>query len=424
MEAITNTKELYTRLTDELAAGHAAAVLSRYYAPDGATGAGDFIEKSLYSERDPAAWRALLEIIAKPGVVCDGPVIYVKGNTAISKIRGGGNEFERSGGDETRHRSLSLLAIEHYLPKPRMIILGGGHIALSLTKMAKLADFYVTVFDDRPAFANPARFPESDEVICDDFSRVMERINVRASDYVVIVTRGHKHDTECLEGVLKGTTPVYIGMIGSRRRVAIVLRQLEETGYDKALLGEIHTPIGLKIGAVTPAEISVAILSEVIEAKRKGFDKAKRRSSDKAKCKGFDKAKLRDSDKAKCRGFDKAGATAKSEHGTKITLTSDIEIAEWLAKHGDEADALLTILTTNGPVPRETGAKMAISYEGRTAGTIGGGCAESDVMQDARTIIRAGGWMTKTVDMTDSAEDDGMVCGGTMTVIIEKSLKV
>jgi xanthine dehydrogenase accessory factor len=64
---------------------------------------------------------------------------------------------------------------------------------------------------------------------------------------------------------------------------------------------------------------------------------------------------------------------------------------------------------------------MAISYEGRTAGTIGGGCAESDVMQDARTIIRQGGWMTKTIDMTDSAEDDGMVCGGWMTVIIEKA---
>jgi xanthine dehydrogenase accessory factor len=99
------------------------------------------------------------------------------------------------------------MAIERYLPKPRLIILGGGHVALARVRMAKLTDFYVTVFDDRPAFANPGRFPEADEVICDDFSRVMERVGVRRSDYVVIVTRGHKHDQDCLEGVLKGTIP-------------------------------------------------------------------------------------------------------------------------------------------------------------------------------------------------------------------------
>jgi xanthine dehydrogenase accessory factor len=270
-----------------------------------------------------------------------------------------------------------------------MIVLGGGHIALALTKMAKLTDFSVTIFDDRPAFANPDRFPEADEVICDSFSRVMERVKVRASDYVVIVTRGHKHDTECLEGVRSGVRPAYTGMIGSRRRVAIVMKQLEEAGYNKALLDGVHSPIGLRIAAVTPAEIAVSILAEIIQVKRAGFDKA--------------------------------AARAPGAHGCEMNLTCDTEIADWLARRGDEADALLTILTTSGSVPRETGAKMAISYEGRTAGTIGGGCAESDVMQDARTVIREGGWMARTVDMTDSAEDDGMVCGGSMTVVIEKA---
>ncbi|MDR0520082.1 MAG: XdhC family protein [Clostridiales Family XIII bacterium] len=373
MNKINSTRELYEKLMGELAAGYAAAVVSKYDAGVGGQG-GESVEKTLYTERDRSGWAELQGITAQEGVVCDGPVSYIMGS-------GSGD-----GG------AAKVLTVESYLPKPRMIILGGGHIALALTKMAKLADFYVTVFDDRPAFANDARFPEADEVICDDFSRVMERIGVRASDYVVIVTRGHKHDTECLEGVLKGVKPAYTGMIGSRRRVAIVLKQLEAAGYDKELLSDVHTPIGLKIGAVTPAEISVAILAEVIGVKRKGFDKA--------------------------------GARAKAAHGMDISLTCDIEIAEWLAKHGDEADALLTILTTNGSVPRETGAKMAISYEGRTAGTIGGGCAESDVISDARTIIREGGWRAKTIDMTDSAEEDGMVCGGTMTVIVEKTMRV
>jgi xanthine dehydrogenase accessory factor len=242
--------------------------------------------------------------------------------------------------------------------------------------MAKLADFSVTIFDDRPMYANSDRFPAADQVICDDFSRVFERVQVGALDYVVIVTRGHKHDAECLEGVLKGTIPAYMGMIGSRRRVAIVLKQLEEAGYDKALLDQVYTPIGVRIGGVTPAEISVSILAEVIQVKR-------------------------------------------VERKDEQSLTCDLEIARWLAAHGEEADALITILRTNGPVPRETGAKMAMTYEGRTVNTIGGGCAESDVLHRARTIIRDGGYEIVTVDMTDTAEEDGMVCGGTMQVVIE-----
>jgi xanthine dehydrogenase accessory factor len=354
--------------------------VSRYVSVSDGGAGGGAAEKYLYSAGDPPAWAEFSDFLQSQCVVCDGPIAYSKGDDPP--------ESANANDASDRMRPFSLLVAERYLPKPRMIILGGGHIALALTKMAKLTDFHVTVFDDRPAFANPGRFPEADEVICDDFSRVMERVHVRSSDYVVIVTRGHKHDTECLEGVLSGVRPAYTGMIGSRRRVAIVLKQLEDAGYARELLDGVHTPIGLKIAAVTPAEISVSILAEIIQVKRAGFNDT--------------------------------AARAAAAHGSGNT-TCDIEIAEWLARHGDEADALLTILTTKGPVPRETGAKMAISYEGRTAGTIGGGCAESDVMRDARTIIRDGGWTTKTVDMTDSAEDDGMVCGGTMTVIIERA---
>jgi xanthine dehydrogenase accessory factor len=434
-EKAESIQTLYARLMEELALGREAAVVSRYVfggsgGPDGPDSPGEtagerpraagdgvtrggIVEKLLYSKGNAAAWSELSAILENPGVVCDGPIAYSEGATAASDggaadmtdTNAGSGAADATAGDNaatttagvtddavSRMRPFSLLAVERYLPKPRMLILGGGHIALALTKMAKLTDFYVTVFDDRPAFANPGRFPEADEVICDDFSRVMERVKVRSSDYVVIVTRGHKHDTECLEGVLSGVRPAYTGMVGSRRRVAIVMKQLADAGYDQKLLDDVYSPIGLRISAVTPAEISVSILAEIIGVKREGFNIK--------------------------------GARAAAAHGSEIKLTCDIEIAEWLARHGDEADALLTRLTTKGPVPRETGAKMAISYEGRTAGTIGGGCAESDVMQDARTIIREGGWMTKTVDMADSAEDDGMVCGGTMSVIIERVKRV
>ena len=272
----------------------------------------------------------------------------------------------------------SLTLIERYLPRPRMIILGGGHIALALSQMAKACEFYTLVFDDRPMFANAERFPAADEVICDNFTNLFERIKICSEDYVVIVTRGHKHDRECIEGVLKGEAPAYTGMIGSRRRIAIVMKQLADAGYPKKRLEEVYSPIGLKIGAVTPAEISVSILSEIIQVKR--IDRAEPDS-----------------------------------------LSCDLETAARLAERGEHADALITILETHGSVPRETGAKMSMSYDGSIIGTIGGGCAEGDVMQEARTIIREGGWKTVTVDMTDSAEEDGMVCGGRMTVLLERA---
>ncbi|MCL2111373.1 MAG: XdhC family protein [Clostridiales bacterium] len=338
------TKKLYAELMGILANGQSAAVISAYV-PDGGV-----------TKR----------------VVAEGDYVEYSGSPVTHSYAPDG----------------TLTVVERYLPRPRLVILGGGHIALALTQMAKACDFYTLVFDDRPMFANAERFPHADEVICDDFSCLFERIGIRAADYVVIVTRGHKHDQECIEGVLKGEPPAYTGMIGSRRRIAIVMKQLADEGYPQERLDEVYSPIGLRIGAITPAEISVSILAELIQIRR---------------------AKL----------ADPALATGTADPAN--TLSCDLETAARLAEHGESADALITILETHGSVPRETGAKMGMSYEGSIIGTIGGGCAEGGVMQDARPIIRDGGWRTVTVDMTDTAEEDGMVCGGHMTVLIEKA---
>jgi len=339
-----STQKLYKELISTLSAGKTAAMLSGY-APDGAVSK----RVAVYGED-----KELDSLAARKGAVTDGPVTFLKKDDG------------------------SMIVAERYLPRPRLIILGGGHIALALTQMAKACDFYTLVFDDRPMFANPERFPAADKVICGNFSHLFIHIGIKATDYVVIVTRGHKHDYECLEGVLKGEPPAYTGMIGSRRRVSIVMKQLSEAGHPKERLDAVFSPIGLRIGAVTPAEISVSILSEIIRVKRVDRDETE-------------------------------------------SVSCDLETAARLAENGENADALITILETHGSVPRETGAKMSMTYEGSIIGTIGGGCAESDVMQDARTIIREGGWRTVTVDMTDTAEEDGMVCGGQMTVLMERT---
>ena len=114
-----------------------------------------------------------------------------------------------------------------------------------------------------------------------------------------------------------------------------------------------------------------------------------------------------------------AWARDDADDAPQAAGASDVELAKWLADEKNDADALITVVKTSGSTPREAGAKMAVGYEGSAVGTIGGGCAEAGVMQDARNVIRNGGYSLKTVDLTDSAEEDGMVCGGTMTILTE-----
>ncbi|MEW6662360.1 MAG: XdhC family protein [Bacillota bacterium] len=166
-------------------------------------------------------------------------------------------------------QDLVNLFIDLALPLPQLLIFGGGHISQPLTVIGALAGFQVTVVDDRPLFANRQRFPDAYEVICCDFKGALSRVSIHSETYIVIVTRGHKSDEECLRGVL-GSRAAYIGMIGSRRRVRGIMNRLAEEGIDKTTLGRIFSPIGLSIGAQTPGEIAVSIMAEVISVRRQG----------------------------------------------------------------------------------------------------------------------------------------------------------
>jgi len=148
-----------------------------------------------------------------------------------------------------------------------LIILGGGHIGLALATMAKIIGYKVIVIDDRPSFANPVRFHMADQVICNDFEQALQEIKISPASYVVIVTRGHRHDKVCLKGVIQKPA-AYIGMIGSRRRVKALLASLEEEGIPSEALQKLYSPIGLKIGAETPEELAVCILGEIIKVNK------------------------------------------------------------------------------------------------------------------------------------------------------------
>lgn len=151
----------------------------------------------------------------------------------------------------------------------RLVIVGCGHIALPLARIAKLLEFEIVVIDDRPEFANRERFPDVDRVIVGPYRESVRSLEIDSNTYVVLVTRGHVHDTACLEEVLPSPA-TYIGMIGSRRRVRTVMARLQEQGWDPLRLKSVHAPVGLDIGAVTPAEIAVSIMAEIVNLQRDG----------------------------------------------------------------------------------------------------------------------------------------------------------
>ena len=153
---------------------------------------------------------------------------------------------------------------------PTLLIVGAGHVALPLAQLGKIIDFEVVVLDDRPQFANKKRFPMADKVLAQPFKETLRQWPIHNDTHIVLVTRGHSHDVECLLEVLDSPAR-YIGMIGSKRRVQTVFELLKkEQGINPAKLDRVYAPIGLDIGAETPAEIAVAVVAEIINIHRTG----------------------------------------------------------------------------------------------------------------------------------------------------------
>jgi xanthine dehydrogenase accessory factor len=157
--------------------------------------------------------------------------------------------------------------VEPILPVPRVVIFGGGHISLSLARVAALAGFSVVIVDDRPSYANRERFPDAAEVYAAAYEDLFPRLAVNDYSYLVIVTRGHRDDMRVLK--LAATSPArYVAMIGSRRKVLNVVKQLEKEGVPRSALERIHAPMGLDIGAISPEEIAISVVAEMIAVRR------------------------------------------------------------------------------------------------------------------------------------------------------------
>jgi len=157
--------------------------------------------------------------------------------------------------------------VEPILATPTAYLFGGGHVSLYVSKVASVAGFDTVVIDDRPAFANKERFPEASETHAGQWEEIFPKLKINDFSYLVLVTRGHKGDLTCLRWAL--STPArYIGMIGSKRKFIEIAKVLESEGVPTEKIERVHSPVGLEIGALTPEEIAVAIVAEMIAVRR------------------------------------------------------------------------------------------------------------------------------------------------------------
>ncbi len=257
-----------------------------------------------------------------------------------------------------------------------LVICGAGYVSLAVIMIAKSIGMHVTVIEDRPKFADHARNAGADVVYCESFGKGLAGIEGGQDTYFVVVTRGHRYDKECLEAILQKPY-AYLGMMGSRRRVTAMKEQLLQNGNDPNDVEKIHMPIGLSISAESPEEIAVSIMAEIIMVKNQ-----KRKASEYSR-----------------------------------------EMIRYLTGQtgGELKKVLATIVEKHGSAPRKAGTKMLILENGQTIGTIGGGCAEANVIREGMFLMDRTHKDSELMKVHMSGEEmQEMMCGGNMEVFLEK----
>lgn len=266
------------------------------------------------------------------------------------------------------------LYVERLMPEPELVICGGGHISQELALLADYLEYPYVVLDDREEFCNRERFPRAVECICGSFADGLKRHTGSGNAYYIIVTRGHQADMECLERILKLPCG-YVGMIGSKGKVAKTMNALEAKGFSKEELSTVHAPIGLRIGGQTPKEIAVSIVAQLIQEKNR-------------------------------------------ENPASYLDRPMMHLLQC------QSGILVTIIGKRGSAPRGTGSRMLVGKDGILGGTIGGGVVEYEAEKKAKALM--GQWPEGRIVMetyrvnADSAAALGMWCGGEVDVMFER----
>jgi len=218
-------------------------------------------------------------------------MLIKKDGTFIGSVGGGGVEHQlrqkaievmNSGEPQIVHLDLSGrekeaamicggqmdIFLEPILSQETLYLFGAGHISQSTAAMGKMLGFRIIVIDPRPEYNNIDRFPDADSLIAEEYDSAFTKLSVDKDSYIVIYTTGHILDEQCLRFAV-GTEAKYIGMIGSKKKVKEVKERLLQKGVSQLQLDRVHAPIGIEIGAETPQEIAMSILTEIIKVKRR-----------------------------------------------------------------------------------------------------------------------------------------------------------
>ena len=259
--------------------------------------------------------------------------------------------------------------IEDIKVEPHLVLFGAGHIGKALYDLAVLQDMRVTVFDPRADQNSEERFPkatrytsEYDEMLSRDYPDII-------APYYCIFTHGHKNDSQCLFYALCHPNS-YIGMIGSKAKIAHCFDNVRERGITDDMLARVHSPIGLSINAVTPQEIAVSIMAQIISVFREN----------------------------------------------KQTITADTLV---LSQAAEKSGIMARIIESSGSAPRSTGSMMFVTEDG-IFGTVGGGAIESHTIETARQMLGSG--ETTRIEHHSLAQGQplGMVCGGESTILLKR----
>ena len=253
--------ETARQLASAAARNRPAALLTLVHGVDtGSVGAKSIVDPATEEGRLTSALeiprRAMAQLVARTR----------DGTPALIEIsdNGGANPVTRVDGERPR------LFLDPISGAQRLVIAGAGHIAQPLAALGSTLGFYVTVIDDRAAFANRERFPGADEIVVRPFAAAIEALTLDRHCYLVSVTRGHSFDEEVVRTALRHSRGAFIGMIGSRRRVKATLERIAESGISQELLDQVHAPLGMDIAAETPEEIAVSIIAELVRERRSG----------------------------------------------------------------------------------------------------------------------------------------------------------
>lgn len=256
--------------------------------------------------------------------------------------------------------------IETIKPEPHLFIFGAGHVSKALYDLAMLQGMKVTVADERGEVCTQDRFPRATRIVM-PYEKILKTDFPVCAPYYVIVTHGHSYDSKCLEYALNHRSS-YIGMIGSKGKVAATMEKMKALGYEESALERVHSPIGLKIGAVTPEEITVSIMAEVISVFR----------------------------------------TDKN----LVTINPDI-VRTMASKAGVD----VRIVEKHGSAPRSIGSQLFVEEDGTLHGTIGGGAIEKKSIEIAKSMMKEKKAYHLEDFSLDASSDLGMICGGQAKVI-------